>query len=276
MKNLFLFFNKIKFFLFFIVLQLIVFNVVVTKTDYQKSGILNSSAKVSGWFYSLKNQFSSYWNLRDENKILANQNAQLKQESFHNYTIVSSNSIKVVNDIYKKQYLFQPAVVINNTTNKKKNTITMDVGRNKGIRPEMGVVSSRGIVGFTRNVSGHYSTAMSLMNTEMNIPVIPLKDSCQGTLFWDFNDGVNVVSVKGIPVYYKLKVGDTIVTQGGAGIFPKGETVGVIEKKLKQIGSNNWLLKVKTSVDFRVINHVFLIENLYKEELDSLQNPLPE
>jgi len=276
MKNLFLFFNKIKFFLFFIVLQLIVFNVVVTKTEYQQSGILNSSAQISGWFYSLKNQYTSYWNLREENKILATQNAQLKQESFHNYTIVSNNSITVDDAIYSKQYLFQPAVVINNTTNKKRNTITVNVGKNKGIKPEMGVVSSKGIIGFTRNVTGHYSTAMSLLNTELNLPVIPKGDSCQGTLFWDFNDGVNIVSVKGIPIYYKLQVGDTIVTQGGAGIFPKGEIVGVINKKQKQQGSNNWLLKVKTSVDFRVINHVFLIENLYKQELDSLQNIISE
>lgn len=276
MKNLFFFLSKIKFFLFFIVLQLVVLNIVSIRTEYQQASILNSSAKVSGWFYSLKNQVSSYWNLRNENNVLSLQNAQLKQESFQNYTIISNNSIKVDDNIYKKQYLFQPAEVINNSTDKKKNTITLNVGRDKGIRPEMGVVTSNGIIGFTRNVSEHYSTAMSLMNTEFNIPVIPKKDSCQGTLYWDYLDGVNIVSVKGIPVYFKIDVGDTIVTQGGAGIFPKGEMVGIVERKEKQLGSNNWLLKVKTSVDFRSLNHVYLIENLYKEELDSLENQRSE
>ncbi|MDB4088441.1 rod shape-determining protein MreC [Flavobacteriales bacterium] len=271
MKNLFLFFNKVKFFMFFIVLQLIVFKIIVSNSSYQQTSILNSSSSLSGWFFTQSKSIKDYFGLKSVNKTLALQNASLKQESFHNYTIVSENEILIDKEIYKKKYLFQPSVVIQNSIRRRKNLLTLDVGIDKRITKEMGVVSSKGIVGFVKDVSQHYSTVLSLMNTEFTVPVIPLNDSCEGKLFWDKNDKINQVSVRGIPTYFKIKEGDTIVTQGGSGFFPPHEMVGTVTEVLKQAGSNNYLLKVKTSVDFNALNNVFIVKNIYKEELDSLQ-----
>lgn len=271
MKNLFLFFNKIKFFLFFIFLQILVFNIIVSNSSYQQTSFLNSSSSISGWFFSQSKSIKEYFNLKSTNRTLALQNASLKQESFHNYTIVSNNEILIDKDIYKKKYLFQPSIVLQNSTKRRKNILTLDVGKNKDITKEMGVVSSKGIVGFVKDVSNHYSTVLSLMNTDFSIPVMPLKDSCKGSLFWAKDDGVNEVSIKGIPTYFKIFEGDTIVTQGGSGIFPPNEFVGVVTKVLNEKGSNNYLIKVKTSVDFHSVNNVFIVKNIYKEELDSLQ-----
>lgn len=271
MKNLFLFFNKVKFFMFFIVLQLIVFKIIVSNSSYQQTSILNSSSSLSGWFFTQSKSIKDYFGLKSVNKTLALQNASLKQESFHNYTIVSENEILIDKEIYKKKYLFQPSVVIQNSIRRRKNVLTLDVGIDKRITKEMGVVSSKGIVGFVKDVSQHYSTVLSLMNTEFTVPVIPLNDSCEGKLFWDKNDKINQVSVRGIPTYFKIKEGDTIVTQGGSGFFPPHEMVGTVTEVLKQAGSNNYLLKVKTSVDFNALNNVFIVKNIYKEELDSLQ-----
>lgn len=271
MKNLFLFFNKIKFFLFFVVLQLVVFKIIVSNSSYQQANILNSSASVAGWFYAQKQAVSNYFGLREDNKVLANQNALLKQESFHNYTILSNNEVLINNEKYAKQYLFQPAIVIQNSTRRRKNMLTLNVGKSKNVSSEMGVISPEGIVGFTRDVSEHYATVISLMNTDLSVPVMPLNDSCKGVLFWDKKDRINQVSVKGIPNYFKMKKGDTIVTQGGSGFFPKGEMVGIVTNVLPQAGSNNLLLKLKTAVDFNAINHVFVVKNIYKKELDSLQ-----
>jgi rod shape-determining protein MreC len=274
MKNLFLFFNKIKFFMFFIFLQLIVLKIIVSNSSFQQSSYLNSSASLSGWFFSQSKSIKDYFGLRTVNKTLAIQNASLKQESFHNYTIVSENEILIDKEIYKKKYLFQPSVVIHNSTQRRKNILTLDVGENKKVIKEMGVVAFNGIVGFVKDVSPHYSTVLSLMNTNFSAPVIPLNDSCEGTLYWDKKDKINQVSIKGIPTYFKIKVGDTIVTQGGSGFFPPNEMVGTVTKVLNEAGSNNYLLKVKTSVDFYALNNVFIVKNIYKEELDSLQQAI--
>jgi rod shape-determining protein MreC len=274
MKNLFLFFNKIKFFMFFIFLQLIIFKIIISNSSYQQSSYLNSTASLSGWFFTQSKSIKNYFGLKSVNNTLAIQNASLKQESFHNYTIVSENEILINKEIYKKKYLFQPSVVIQNSTQRRKNILTLNVGENKKVNKEMGVVASNGIIGFIKDVSNHYSTVLSLMNTDFTVPVIPLNDSCKGLLYWGKDDKINQISVKGIPTYFKIKVGDTIVSQGGSGIFPPNEMVGTVTKVIIPNGSNNYLLKLKTSVDFNALNNVFIVKNIYKEELDSLQTAI--
>ena len=270
MKNLLLFFNKIRFLLFFIVLQMFVFFLVQRNSSFQQAQILNSSASVSGWLFQQKNAVFQYFNLRKENEALSEQNAQLKQEAFFNYSIVSKDLIQIDKQYYSQQYLFQPAVVIQNSTSREKNILTLDVGTTKQTEPEMGVVNANGIVGFVRNVSDHYSSVMSLMNVEFKIPVKPLNDSCVGTLQWLPTDKINEMTVKGIPSYFSINKGDTIITQGGSGIFPQGEIVGVVTKKTPEPGSKNQVVKIKTAVDFYAIHHVFVVTNLYKTELDSV------
>ncbi len=272
MKNLFLFFNRTKFFMFFILLQLIVFTIISRNSSYQQTSILNSSSSISGWMYQQKKSVSDYFNLRKENEILSEQNALLKQESFNNYSIVSDNEILIKKETYERQYSFQPSVIIQNSVNKRKNILTMNIGRNKEVKQEMGVVNSRGIVGFTLNSSAHYSTIMSLMHEDFRIPVKPLNDSCVGVLTWLKQDKINEISVKGIPSYFNIKKGDTIVSQGGSGIFPKGEFVGVVKTIQQEAGNNNQVLKLITFVDFNALNHVFVVKNIYQEEVDSLQN----
>lgn len=270
MKNLLLFFNKIRFLLFFIVLQLFVFSLVQRNSSYQQSQILNSSASISGWLFQQKNAVFQYFSLRKENEALSEQNAQLKQEAFFNYSIVSKDLIQIDKQYYAQQYLFQPAVVIQNSTSSEKNILTLDVGTTKQTQHEMGVVNANGIVGFVRNVSDHYSTVMSLMNVEFKIPVKPLNDSCVGTLQWLPTDKINEMTVTGIPSYFSINKGDTIITQGGSGIFPQGEIVGVVTQKKREPGSKNQVVKIKTAVDFYAIHHVFVVTNLYKTELDSV------
>ena len=75
---------------------------------------------------------------------------------------------------------------------------------------------------------------------------------------------------------FKINEGDTIVTQGGSGMFPEGEIIGIVSKIGIAAGSNNLVLKLKTVVDFYAVNNVFVIKNIYKEELDSLEQNLAQ
>ena len=210
-------------------LQLFVLFLIQRNSSYQQAQILNSSAGISGWMFQKKNAVFQYFNLKSENQKLLEENSKLKQEAFYNYSTVSKNLIEIKKKEYERQFSFQPATVIQNSTSRDKNILTLNVGSLKEINPEMGVVNSKGIVGFVKNVSNNFSTVMSAMNIEFKIPVRPLQDSCVGTLMWLPENKVNEITVKGIPSYFKIKIGDTIVTQGGSGIFPQGEMVGIVK-----------------------------------------------
>ena len=264
MKNVLLFFKKIRFILFFMLLQLFVLFLIQRNSSYQQAQILNSSAGISGWMFQKKNAVFQYFNLKSENQKLLEENSKLKQEAFYNYSTVSKNLIEIKKKEYERQFSFQPATVIQNSTSRDKNILTLNVGSLKEINPEMGVVNSKGIVGFVKNVSNNFSTVMSAMNIEFKIPVRPLKDSCVGTLMWLPENKVNEITVKGIPSYFKIKIGDTIVTQGGSAIFPQGEMVGIVKKSSPESGNNNQLLTLKTTVDFFAVHHVFVVNNIQK------------
>jgi rod shape-determining protein MreC len=274
MKNVLLFFKKIRFILFFMLLQLFVLFLIQRNSSYQQAQILNSSAGISGWMFQKKNAVFQYFNLKSENQKLLEENSKLKQEAFYNYSTVSKNLIEIKKKEYERQFSFQPATVIQNSTSRDKNILTLNVGSLKEINPEMGVVNSKGIVGFVKNVSNNFSTVMSAMNIEFKIPVRPLQDSCVGTLMWLPENKVNEITVKGIPSYFKIKIGDTIVTQGGSGIFPQGEMVGIVKKSSPESGNNNQLLTLKTTVDFFAVHHVFVVNNIQKSELDSVFNSI--
>ena len=98
--------------------------------------------------------------------------------------------------------------------------------RAQGIKPEMAVVSSKGIVGIVKNVSENFCTVSSLLHKQTRISVNLKHDPFKGGLSWDgTNYKYGIVS--DIEKHVKLKVGDTIETSGYSSIFPKGILVGI-------------------------------------------------
>jgi rod shape-determining protein MreC len=232
---------------------------------------MNSSSSISGWFYKKKSTINSYFNLSEENNILLEQNAVLKREALKNYNLISDKNILFNGEKYELIYNYQPATILKNTTNSRKNVLTLNVGSAKGIKKEMGIISPKGIVGFVKDVSENYSTVMSIMNSQFRLTVKPKGDSCSGLLYWNNSNEINEATVRGIPTYFDIKKGDTIVTQGTDGIFPVDENIGVIENIKIESGKNTYILTLQLTVDFYAISTVFIVKNNRKSELDSIQ-----
>jgi len=258
--------------MFFVFLQFITFYIIKSNSSFQQAGIFNSSSSISGWIFQKKTTISNYFSLVEENENLLHQNASLKKEALKNYTIITKNNIELNGKEYKQVYNYQPANLISNSTNSRKNILTLNVGSTKGIKKEMGVISTKGIIGFVKDVSANYCTVMSLANSQFRLNVKPKGDSCTGLLLWNKKDKINQATVVGIPLYFNINKGDTIVTQGSDGIFPRDEKIGIVEEIKIEKEKNTYILKLKLTVDFYAISSVFVIGNAQKEELNSLQN----
>ena len=53
------------------------------------------------------------------------------------------------------RYIFKPAYVINNSVDKRKNYLVVNLGRNGGVNESMAVVTTSGIVGIVKHVSAN-------------------------------------------------------------------------------------------------------------------------
>ena len=270
MQQLIYFFQKFKYFLFFLLLAFISLALTFNNLNFHKSKFVNSANFVTGGLYSQASNISEYWGLKSENKLLAEENTHLKNLLEKNTSVIFNIDSTVIDTIkYKQKYTYTTAKIINNNYTKKFNFLTINSGKNQGIDKEMAVINSRGIIGITDNSSGSYARVQSILNRNSKINARLKNSNYFGSLGWDGNN-YNIVQLSDIPRQAPLKIGDTIETGGKSTIFPEGILIGTISKINKGNTADN---KVDVTLfnDMSNLGFVYVIKNLDKEEINALE-----
>lgn len=259
----------------FLALEILSFAIYVNNERYAKSVFFSSSNSVVAGLYSASNYFIDFFKLRPDNEALSEENAQLK-----NKILQLENKLMVYQDSTRsrtffvdpeREYSFISAKIINNSTNKVQNFITLNRGSNDGITPDMGVVSSDGVVGIVRNVSPRFSEVISVLNPMITISSKIVRNEYTGPLAWDAED-YRYARLLDIPRHVELQEGDTIVTSGLTATFPEGIPVGIIEKFDIKDGDAFFNIKIRLSVNFRVASQVNVIKYDNYEEQTTLES----
>ena len=243
------------------------------------NGITNYTNEVFeniNWYFELKKINSS---LVEENLILKNQ-----LEKF-----IKKNSIDSLENV---AFQYQNAKVISNNLSSFKNNLIINKGTKHGLKNEMGVISSTGIVGIIDRTSKNYSSVMSVLNTESKINAKVKRTSHFGTLEWNGLSNRDLL-LNDIPETADIKIGDSIITGGMSLIFPEGINIGVISDIMKQEKFNDTIMKfninnqfkianiefrenylnieVKLHTDMNNLNNVYVIESLNKDEFENIK-----
>lgn len=270
MLNLVRFIWKYSNFFLFLLLEIFCFYLIFQNTHYQKSRFVSSSNKVAGNVYTSVNSARGYLNLKTENEQLARENAILHTTSKAAFLKIKTSEVAVNDTILKQQYLFVTARVVNNSVNKRNNYLTLNIGSNRGIKPEMAVISSTGIVGITKAVSENFSSVLSVLNKDAKISAKIKKNNYFGSLSWEGGD-YKLGTLTDIPTHVKILKGDTIVTNAYSAIFPENILIGFIDGYEIKPGDNFYTIAVRFSTNFKNVNHVFVVKNLLKEEQKKLE-----
>jgi len=273
MRNLLRFIINYQFTLLFLIIEIISITLVVRSNKYQQARYINFSQNINGYFSRKIGNFVQYFSLKEINSQLFNENEELKNE-LENYKQLSNSKtnskIQFKDTLYKQQYTYIIAKVINNSINKQYNFITLDRGSNDGIQPEMAVISPTGIVGKVESVSAHYSLVMSVLNRNLKISAKIKKNNYFGSFEWS---GINyrTGSLDEIPLHVKFAIGDTIITSGFSAIFPPGILVGYI-KDFSVHGGSFYRIDVRIANDFKNLYYVYIVTNHQKDEQQLLEN----
>ncbi|WP_299212289.1 rod shape-determining protein MreC [uncultured Dokdonia sp.] len=256
-------------FLFFISLVF-----TIQSHSYHKSKFINSANFLSGGVYESLSGVQDYFHLKTYNQQLLEENARLRENQSKLLSAIPSfDSLTLYNSI-EGQYRYIPAKVIKNSYSKTDNIITLKVGRRDSIFPEMGVITSKGIVGFIEKTSTKYSTVLSMLNSNFKTNVTLRSSNHQGTLEWH-GEHPNVMTVIDMQEQAPVKIGDTIETSGKSAIFPKGIPIGTIENFTLDNSKNFYELSVRLFNDMTSLGHVYVIENKDSEEIKALENRDP-
>jgi rod shape-determining protein MreC len=118
------------------------------------------------------------------------------------------------------------AEVIGTSGSEQSRVLTLDKGSKDGLKPDMAVITPDGIVGKIRDVFGSTSQLLLIDDTSSGAGVIMastrihaiLRGSPQGRL-----------QINNLMPDSRIKPGETVLTSGGDGVFPRGLPVGTIE-----------------------------------------------
>lgn len=270
MNKLIQFLFKRSNFILFIVLEIIALILYFSNNAYQGAAFFNSSNALSGSILNFSSSTRDYMYLQDINNSLSAENSALRKQLFSNKITNEMYAILAKDTIRAKKYDFTPAKVINNSTDKLYNYLTINKGTNDSIFPGMGVVCASGVVGKVKSCSKNYATITSLLHKDMLISSKLKRNGAIGSLRWDGNNAT-MAKLQYIPRHLEVKKGDIIVSSEYNSIFPEGELIGKVTSILIKGDENFYTLNVRLSTDFTKLSYVYIIKNKFKAEQDSLE-----
>ena len=269
MKEIIKLILKYHFTIIFILLEIVSFSLIIRHNEYQRAIFSESASTLFGNISSTITSIKDYFRLKEMNESLANENILLKNRlekyEFLRDTIIHGTVVQDSIPVYE----YIGAKQVNATYNRTKNYITLNRGRKNGLQKEMAVCTPEGIVGLIQDLSDHFAVVIPLINVDARISAKIKKNNYYGSLQWDGSDYAYSY-LNDIPYHVEVNAGDTIVTSGLSKIFPEGIVVGYVES-VDKVTANFLKIKVKLAVDFKRINHVYVILNNKKNEQTSLE-----
>lgn len=270
MQQIIYFFQKFKYFLFFLFLQIIALAFTFNNLNFHKSKFVNSANSITGGIYSSMSNTSEYLKLKERNTLLAEENNRLKNLLEKQKSIVLNIDSTIVDSLkYNQKFTFTTAKIHKNEYAKAFNFLLINKGTKQGIDKEMAVINSKGIIGITENTSSSYTRVQSILNRNSKINARLKNSFYYGTLTWDGKD-YNTVQLFDIQRQAPLKIGDTIETGGKSTIFPEGVPIGIITK-INQGNTADNKVDITLFNDMSNLGHVYVIKSLDKKEVRTLQ-----
>jgi len=270
MRNLLIFITKYNAFFLFLIFEISALIIYVKYNAFQKASFINSSNEVTGKLYTQVNGLYDYMSLKDVNDSLARENALLRNQLKSSFYIDTIAKHKVSDTVFKVQYEYIPAKVINNSFNHAYNYITINRGSMDGIAVGMGVISSAGIVGKVVNVTPHMANVQSMLNKYSRFSVMLANNKEIGSIQWseelDPHKGILVdVNTNAQP-----KIGEAVLTSGYS-LFPEGIMVGRVSNLRAKGGGISLNMGVTFAVDFSKLQYVNVVDNKFQKEQDAIE-----
>lgn len=254
--------------LLFVLLQIVSITSIIRFHAFHKTAFFNTSSYWVGKTTTFLNGINKFRHLPEQNNALVNENLYLRSLLKENYYIQPKDTFYVNDTFFRQRYQYVSASVVGNSTDKENNYLTLNRGLDAGITKGMGVFGPDGIVGVVEQVSANFSLVMSMLHSKAIIsPKIKEINLSQGRVKWD-NRSPYYVYLSGINRYEKIEKGQLVVTSPYSQNFPENIPIGTVQE-VKEVDGSFLRVKVKLSTSFSQLREVYVVKDLFKEELDN-------
>jgi rod shape-determining protein MreC len=270
MRNLWIFISKYNAFFLFLIFEVTSLVIYVKNNSYQRAGFLNSANEVTGGLYAKSDELYGYLSLKDVNDSLARENVHLRNLLKSSLYVDTITRHKVSDTVYRQQYEYIVARVINNSVNHINNYLTINIGSKQGIVKGMGVICNKGIVGKVIFVSDHFALVQSLLHKDSQFSAMLANNKEIGSIAWGDDMDPHKGILKDVSNNAQPKLGEWVVTSGYS-LFPEGVPIGKISSLRTKVGGYSLNMEVSLSVDFSKLEYVDVVDNKFAKEQDALE-----
>ena len=247
----------------FLVLIIISFSFIINRNFFQNSKFNFFTNNIISYVNNQTKQINNYLNLKSDNKRLKSENLALK---------IQLNSVGIPsNNAYKpKNYNYNIAEIISNSIKHSRNYLIINKGSNDSVKLDDGLVTNNGIIGIINKVSPKYSTAISILNSDIKINSKIKRTNHFGSLQWNGKNH-KIMTLFDIPKSANIKINDSVVSGGMSLIFQKDIPIGKVKNIELKEDSNYYVIDVELFEDLSSLSSVYITSNYDKNELKTLK-----
>jgi rod shape-determining protein MreC len=209
--------------------------------------------------------WTNYLDLRhtqEENKELQAtiDRLRLEQAELHEDALQGQRLQALVK--FQQNYVYQtvPAQVIGTSGSRQSRMIYLDKGADAGLKPDMAVITSEGIVGKVRDVFPHSAQVLLINDQTSGAGVVLATTRIRGILRGNAAGQPQVVNILADS---RIQPGEPVLTAGGDQIFPRGLPVGVVEKVERDTERGAFInVIVKPAAHLDTLDEVLVVTSL--------------
>jgi rod shape-determining protein MreC len=212
---------------------------------------------VAGAFQEIFGVIPNYFSLHEENRLLREQNLTLSDE-VNRLRESRLENIRLRRLLGLKEHpVFQylSARVVGAKNEALRNTVTIDVGAENGVRLHMPVVTDNGLVGKVNSVADKYAVVQLLLHKDVRVSARVERSRVNGIIRWA---GGRSLLLANVPTSFDVQTGDVVITSEFSSIFPSGIRIGVVSRIRSVPGELFKGVDVTPGVDFDRLEEVFV------------------
>jgi rod shape-determining protein MreC len=228
---------------------------------------------LSGLVQSVKEIWNQYFFLVST----AEENLQLKKALGHSLQRLNRCSeTQLANDRLRHLLGFEApsarpmieAQVVGKDPSPWSKTVIVDKGSRNNVRLGAPVVVPEGIVGVIVEASPQYAKVLLLIDPNSAVDALVQRTRARGIVK---GGGAGYCIFDYVLRKHEISVGDTVVSSGLDGVFPKGLRVGRISEIVRLNAGIFQRVSVTPTVDFEILEEVFIISEPTAPEFSSEQ-----
>ena len=207
--------------------------------------------------------FTNINDLQNENEELKQKNNELEEKLREFESIKAENqTLKEYMKLTEKysDYKTVGADVISRDISNYSKTIVINAGKKSGIKENMTVIASEGLVGFVISATDNTAKVQTILDSSSNTSSM-ISSSRESVVCKGMLEGKNELKAVYLPTDAQIANGDSIETSGLGGIYPKGIFIGKVNRVINGSNINDRYAIVETAVNFNKLDTVLVVTN---------------